>query len=312
MRRTSNAMSSAHQLSSSPDENKLKKSKNMYRNMNTINLACKRMNKKDQIQLAIMEREQIQKSKNQSIMLNQVKQPDFEVKNPKRFMFYPSSTFKVMFWDVLASVFLLITCILTPINLAYSDELEQVIWYLNFNYAIDIFFGLDILMNFNSATVDDNFNITDDRRQIALDYVRSWFLIDLLSILPFELMAEKDVTDEASQAKINQIVRITRISKLYKLAKVVKLLRLFKWVKRKREITQKVMAVVRTGAAIDRVVFFVMMLLLMCHFVGCIWIFIGKSFDLQDEIVRESWIIGSQMELLEGADLYAAATYFTM
>ena len=39
-------------------------------------------------------------------------------------MFYPSSVFKVMFWDILASVFLLVTCILTPINLAYFDELE--------------------------------------------------------------------------------------------------------------------------------------------------------------------------------------------
>ena len=154
---------------------------------------------------------------------------------------------------------------------------------MKFNYSIDIFFALDILMNFNTATVDEHFNITDDRLEIALNYFKGWFLIDFLSIIPFELMtAIVEEDDGPNSAKINQIVRITRVSKLYKLAKVVKLLRLFKWVKRRREITQKVMAIVRTGAAIDRVVFFVMMLLLMCHFVGCIWIFIGKNIDPND------------------------------
>lgn len=76
------------------------------------------------------------------------------------------------------------------------------------------------------------------------------------------------------------------------MAKVVKLLRIFKLVKKKKEISQKVIAVVRTGAAIDRVVFFIMMLLLMCHFVGCLWIFVGHGFD-DDTDERNSWIEGS-------------------
>ena len=99
---------------------------------------------------------------------------------------------------------------------------------------------------------------------------------------------------------------------MYKLAKIVKLLRLFKWAKKKKEISAKVIAVIRTGAAIDRVVFFVMILVLMCHFIGCLWIFIGRDgFDDPDSI-NISWISASGFENMQMMDLYATATYFTM
>ena len=70
------------------------------------------------------------------------------------------------------------------------------------------------------------------------------------------------------------------------------------------------MAVVKTGAAIDRVVFFIMMLLLMCHFIGCFWIFMGRGFQ-DDDVEFDSWIEASNIpnDMLE---LYVAATYFTM
>lgn len=123
----------------------------------------------------------------------------------------------------------------------------------------------------------------DDRKEVAINYLRGWFTIDLVSIIPFEsitsLISDNyNNEDSGGQTKANSLVRITRISKLYKLAKIVKLLRLIKLAKRKREISHKVMSVVSTGAAIDRVVFFIMMLLLICHFIGCLFIYLGQGF----------------------------------
>ena len=56
------------------------------------------------------------------------------------------------------------------------------------NYTIDIFFFIDILVNFNSAYIDESYEVIDDRKKIAKSYLVSWFLIDFLSIVPFELV----------------------------------------------------------------------------------------------------------------------------
>ena len=69
----------------------------------------------------------------------------------KPFIIYPDDNFKVLFWDITISLVLLITCFVTPINLAFSDEVEVVEWYVIFTYTLDLVFLLDIIINFFSA-----------------------------------------------------------------------------------------------------------------------------------------------------------------
>ena len=59
-------------------------------------------------------------------------------------------------------------------------------------YIVDIFFSIDIIINFNTAILKDNdlFEIEDDRKKIAFTYIKSWFFIDLLSVIPFEILTE--------------------------------------------------------------------------------------------------------------------------
>jgi len=59
---------------------------------------------------------------------------------------------------------------------------------MNLCYSIDIFFFIDIVVNFNSAYIDESYEVIDDRKKIAHSYLVSWFLIDFLSIVPFELI----------------------------------------------------------------------------------------------------------------------------
>ena len=100
---------------------------------------------------------------------------------------YPTDITK-QFLEIMVSICLLITCILTPLNLAFSETLEAIAWYMNLNYAIDCFFFIDIVVNFNSAYIDESYEVIDDRKKIAHSYLVSWFLVDFLSIVPFELI----------------------------------------------------------------------------------------------------------------------------
>ena len=106
--------------------------------------------------------------------------------NKKRFMVYPGNNYKELYWDVFQSILLLVTCVLTPFTLAFSEELEVIVWYRQMNNAIDICFALDIILNFNLAYQDEAYAVIDDRMLIAKMYAKTWFLIDFLAVLPFE------------------------------------------------------------------------------------------------------------------------------
>jgi hypothetical protein len=67
------------------------------------------------------------------------------------------------------------------------------------NYSIDFFFFIDIIVNFNSAYIDESYEVIDDRKKIAKSYLVSWFLIDFLSIVPFELVVTAADHYESSQ-----------------------------------------------------------------------------------------------------------------
>lgn len=53
-----------------------------------------------------------------------------------------------------------------------------------------------------------------------MTYVRSWFFIDLISVIPFDLIF--------AYSSINRMARITRIGKLAKIVRMFKMVRLLK------------------------------------------------------------------------------------
>jgi hypothetical protein len=93
---------------------------------------------------------------------------------------------KVMFWDLGISFILLLTCVTTPFDLAFADEIKDVTWYTVFRNVIDVLFFIDIIIIFNTAYQDESMEIVDSRIEIARSYVKGWFLIDLMAVIPFE------------------------------------------------------------------------------------------------------------------------------
>lgn len=53
---------------------------------------------------------------------------------------------------------------------------------------VDIMFIIDILINFRTTYVNKNEQIVSHPGRIALHYFKSWFLIDVVAAIPFDLM----------------------------------------------------------------------------------------------------------------------------
>jgi hypothetical protein len=53
-----------------------------------------------------------------------------------------------------------------------------------------------------------------------MGYIKTWFFIDLISIIPFDLLV--------SYSNVNRITRFARIGKLAKIVRMIKMVRLIK------------------------------------------------------------------------------------
>lgn len=60
-------------------------------------------------------------------------------------------------------------------------------------------FGMDILISFDTAIVGVEDELVTDRRLIAKDYLKGWFLIDLLSTVPIDKIVAMITAAEADQ-----------------------------------------------------------------------------------------------------------------
>lgn len=79
-----------------------------------------------------------------------------------RFLLYPEDQFK-SYWDMSMTFLIFITCILTPINMAFTKD-EENFGIQVFDSVINVLFFIDVMIQFNTAFYDSDFNIIDDRK----------------------------------------------------------------------------------------------------------------------------------------------------
>lgn len=94
----------------------------------------------------------------------------------------PDSKFKNV-WNVIIIFYMLYTSSILPYRVCFVDTYSS--FYYNFDLVMNVVFGLDILVSFFSAYYDDDNVLVTNNRYIAIYYLKGWFLIDLVSVFPF-------------------------------------------------------------------------------------------------------------------------------
>jgi hypothetical protein len=83
---------------------------------------------------------------------------------------------------------LIFSSFVIPYRMAFiSIENETKPWQV-INNIIDIGFGMDIIITFNTAFIGDDYKIVESRKQIAINYMKGWFFIDVFAIIPFDFI----------------------------------------------------------------------------------------------------------------------------
>uniref|UniRef100_A0AAX7T982 Potassium voltage-gated channel, subfamily H (eag-related), member 5b n=1 Tax=Astatotilapia calliptera TaxID=8154 RepID=A0AAX7T982_ASTCA len=228
-------------------------------------------------------------------------------------------TFKTT-WDWVILILTFYTAIMVPYNVSFKTKQNNIVW-LVLDSVVDVIFLVDIVLNFHTTFVGPGGEVISDPKLIRMNYLKTWFVIDLLSCLPYDIINAFENVDEVSLG-ISTVVR-GGISSLFSSLKVVRLLRLGR-------VARKLDHYLEYGAAV--LVLLVCVFGLVAHWLACIWYSIG-DYEVIDEatntIKMDSWLyqlaisIGSpyqynasgsgEWEGGPGKDsLYITSLYFTM
>ncbi|XP_059480211.1 potassium voltage-gated channel protein eag isoform X3 [Neocloeon triangulifer] len=224
-------------------------------------------------------------------------------------------------WDWVILCLTFYTAIMVPYNVAFKNKTSEDVSLLVVDSIVDVIFFIDIVLNFHTTFVGPGGEVVSDPRVIRMNYLKSWFVIDLLSCLPYDVFNAFDHDEDVSNCSTSGDYDDNGIGSLFSALKVVRLLRLGR-------VVRKLDRYLEYGAA--------MLILLLCfymlvaHWLACIWYSIGRS-DA-DNGIQYSWLWklanvtqspysyiwsndSNAPELVNGPSrktMYVTALYFTM
>ena len=150
--------------------------------------------------------------------------PEYKLQAPKihPWTILHYSPFKA-FWDWLILFLVIYTAIVTPYvasfiltreenNKKTETEGSTVSIYVDplviVDYIVDVMFIIDIFINFRTTFVDINDEVVSHPCRIAVHYCKTWFLIDLVAAIPFELLILIGDTDQVMFRSCNTQVML--------------------------------------------------------------------------------------------------------
>lgn len=86
---------------------------------------------------------------------------------------------------------------MVPYNVSFKTKQNNIAW-LVLDSVVDVIFLVDIVLNFHTTFVGPGGEVISDPKLIRMNYLKTWFVIDLLSCLPYDIINAFENVDEVS------------------------------------------------------------------------------------------------------------------
>ncbi|XP_054625268.1 potassium voltage-gated channel subfamily H member 4 isoform X2 [Dunckerocampus dactyliophorus] len=237
-----------------------------------------------------------------SSMIDRPSVPEYKVAavQKSRFILLHYSVSKAL-WDWLILLATFYVAVTVPYNVSftpYHDTLTAARSTIVSDIAVEMLFIIDIILNFRTTFVSQSGQVVYQSRSICIHYATTWFFVDLVAALPFDLLYAFNIT-------------VTSLVHLLKTVRLLRLLRLLQKLDRYSQYSAMVLTLLMSVFA------------LLAHWMACIWYMIGRK-EIE---TSDSWDIGWLHELGKRLEMpyvnntvggpsvrssYIAALYFTL
>ena len=173
----------------------------------------------------------------------------------------------VQYWDLVTTCALAFTATITPFEVCLGLPTEwNALLYVNL--VVNMIFLIDIGVQFLLPYVDaKSGEIVRNHKRIADHYLRSWFIIDLGTVLPFDLMTVLAPALFASDCGTGGTQSLIKGVKLLRVLRLVKLLRVLRASRIIQRWESSISVTTSTRSVVTAIVAFVALL----HWLACLW-----------------------------------------
>ena len=224
-------------------------------------------------------------------------------------LIHPTSK-AMVFWEVFLILLLLYTATWTPYEVAFLDhagDLDIVVDPLFIiNRVVDVAFVLDIFLTFLTPYREGD-RIVDDNLSIIARYLRGWFIVDLVSVVPYDLLAVLIKSNGVEHLKSSRVLRLLRLARV---------LRIF----RARRVFQKFEATQEIKYSLISLGMFSVGVLALAHWMACLFYLVSVAEDKDESWVTSYFDVFAESNLkadgtpgeVDNLSLYVASLYWSV
>uniref|UniRef100_A0A3B3SJS0 Cyclic nucleotide-binding domain-containing protein n=1 Tax=Paramormyrops kingsleyae TaxID=1676925 RepID=A0A3B3SJS0_9TELE len=217
------------------------------------------------------------------------------LKSAGSWIIHPYSDFR-FYWDLLMLLLMVGNLIILPVGITFFKDENTASWII-FNVVSDTLFMADLVLNFRTGIVkEDNTEILLDPQAIRHQYLKSWFLVDFVSSIPVDyifLMVDLEARLDSEVYRTARALRIVRFTKILSLLRLLRLSRLIRYIHQWEEIFHMTYDL---ASAMVRIVNLIGMMLLLCHWDGCLQFLVPMLQDFppdcwvsKNDMVNDTW-----------------------
>ncbi|KAK0154188.1 Potassium voltage-gated channel subfamily H member 4 [Merluccius polli] len=158
-------------------------------------------------------------------------------------------------WDWLILLATFYVAVTVPYNVCFTpyEEVDtSARSTIVSDIAVEMLFILDIILNFRTTFVSQSGQVVYEAHSICLHYATTWFFVDLVAALPFDLLYAFNIT-------------VTSLVHLLKTVRLLRLLRLLQKLDRYSQYSAMVLTLLMS------------MFALLAHWMACVWYIIGRK-----------------------------------
>ncbi|KAK4875230.1 hypothetical protein RN001_011652 [Aquatica leii] len=220
--------------------------------------------------------------------------PEYKTTSAKksRFILSHYGTFKTC-WDWLILMATFYVAVVVPYNASFVNSGRPSVVM---DVVVEGLFFLDIILNFRTTFVSSKGEVVSNWKAISLNYLRTWFIVDLFAALPFDLLYAL-YGGEKSGPSHTHLIKLTRL---------LRLARLLQKMDRYSQYSAMILTLLMLSFT------------LVAHWLACLWYVIA---DKEKERNDNNWDLGwihslaeklkISVENVSHADSYVTALYFT-
>ena len=186
----------------------------------------------------------------------------------------------IQYWDAVSFMALLFTATVTPFEVSLLPSTTLVRLGNNprefglfiTNRLVDLFFSIDMVLNFFMAYQEAAYKggmWVTHRGKIARTYLRSWFVIDVISVMPFDVLTRLREKEDETDLAILRTFRFIRLMRLIKLLRILRASRIIARWQNFIGISYAQMTMIK----------FMTTTFFLVHFMACTWAYVGLNWE---------------------------------